>query len=176
MKRLFLLKRVSALHQKITIKYILQASICSQEGLLFIDFDDEVCKKAETVRLVTTVGSADSLDQNDGYLRLIQIFWWPAKHKQLYSSTTLVVSEDSTIKSDDFIVNDDDDDEQEMLNDILTIEKTLHQLEDQFDDIEKTMLTVESEIAKNEEQMLELQREIEEIENNYKGLVGFSVR
>ena len=172
MKRLFLLKRVSALHQKITIKYILQASICSQEGLLFIDFDDEVCKKAETV------GSLDSgsLDQNDGNLRLIQIFWWPAKHKQLYSSTTLVVSEDSTIKSDDFIVNDDDDDEQEMLNDILTIEKTLHQLEDQFDDIEKTMLTVESEIAKNEEQMLELQREIEEIENNDKGLVGFSVR
>ena len=63
-----------------------------------------------------------------------------------------------------------------MLNDILTIEKTLHQLEDQFDDTENTLLTVESEIAKNEEQMLELQREIEEIENNYKGLVGFSVR
>ena len=63
-----------------------------------------------------------------------------------------------------------------MLNDILTIEKTLHQLEDQFDDIEKRMLTVESEISKNEEQMLELQREIEEIENNDKGLVGFSVR
>ena len=57
---------------------------------------------------------------------------------------------------------------------ILLIEKTLHRVEDLYDDIEKTVLEVEKEIEKSEDEMQEMQKEIAEIEKYYKDIIGFN--
>ena len=83
------------------------------------------------------------------------------------------MSEDSTIKSDDFVIsNEDDEDEQVILNEILSIEKSLREVEDHFDEIEKTVLTVEKEIEKNEREIQEMEEDINEMENNFQDLIG----
>ena len=84
------------------------------------------------------------------------------------------MSEDSTIKSDDFVLNneDEDEDEQVILTEILTIEKTLHEVEEHFDGIEKDVLTVEKEIEKNEREIQEMEEDINEMENNFQEMIG----
>ena len=59
-----------------------------------------------------------------------------------------------------------------MLNEILMIEKTLHEVEDHFDEIEKTVLTVEKEIEKNEREIEEMEEDINKMENNFQELIG----